>query len=263
MLLPQEIQDDIIDNVINLVDRQKLLHLRFVCHNWRSRIDFHAFESLNMTISEAPRALSVLKASRFAIGDRVRTLNIRNDARPLPTFEDAASLQDYLEDFILSLPHLESLQLSGLRSEHIIFVPSFPGIKRFTFVSVRLEADQFFRILSATSAIESLHDRDLRILVDPTIDANTGTDIDYHGGGARLDWTNLKSLHTKLIQTESFDTFIYSNNPKLALPSLTVLSVWLKARHSAESTVRLMKAASKSLRYLLIRFGDDHDCKLS
>jgi hypothetical protein len=268
-LVPVEIQDEIIDHVAALVhklrrpvDRREFLKLRLICQNWRRRVETHAFKSLMMTIPEALKVLSVLNASKFAIGDCVRSLYIYKNEAPLPTFEVAASLQQYLGDFILSLPYLESLQLVHLGSEHIRLVPSFPGIKRFTFISVRLEADQFFRMLSATSAIESLHDCDLRILVDRTIDTDTRTDI-YHGGRARLDWTNLKSLHTKLIQTESFDTFIFSNNPKLTLSSLTFLSVSLMATHSAESAVRLMKAASTSLQYLLIRFSDYYDGKLS
>jgi hypothetical protein len=266
MLLPQELQDEIIDNVVQRVDKRKFLQLRFVCQNWRSRVDTHAFESLKMTLSEVPKVLSVLNASKFAISDRVRTLNIRNGSTPLPSFEDAASLQDYMGNFILSLPYLESLQLINLRSDHMRLVPSFPGIKHFTFISVRIEVDQFFRILSATLAIESFHERELIILVDPTIDANTHTvhtDIYYHGGRPRLDWTNLRSLHTKLVETETLHKFIFSNNPKLTLHSLTHLSLWLTRPNSAGSAVRLMKAAPNSLRYLLIRFSNQYDGKFS
>jgi hypothetical protein len=141
MLLPQEIQDEIIDHAAALVDkpdfrrpvdRRDFLQLRLICQNWRRRVDVHAFKTFAMAIEEAPKVVSTLAASKFAIRDLVKILIIRsNRSTYLPSFGSAASLQEYFRLFILSLPYLGSLRLVDMRSESMKLVPSFPTVKHF------------------------------------------------------------------------------------------------------------------------------------
>jgi hypothetical protein len=276
-LVPVEIQDEIIDHLATLVDkpgvhrpvdRREFLQLRLICQNWRRRVDVHAFKTFVMAIEDAPKVVSALAASKFAIGDLVKNLIIRRKKGPLPTFEDAALLQSYLELFILSLPYLRSLSLVGLRPMGMKLVPPFPTVRHFSFEFVWVKAHHFSRILLSTSSIESFHERGLKIGLDDTTSTYSHTlhtDISDRRGRPSLDWTNLKSFHTSLLETETVDafTYLFSNSPKLMLPSLTHLSLWLDGTASPGSAVRLMKAACDSLRHLLISFTGDYEGNVS
>jgi hypothetical protein len=207
------------------VDRREFLLLRLICQNWRRRVDVHAFKKFGIVIEEAPKVVSALAASKYVIGGFVKTLVIRSKRAPLPTFEDAALLQSYLELFILSLPYLRSLRLVGLRSESMRLVPSFPTVKHFSFEFVTVKAHHFFRILSSTSSIESFHERSLTIGLDDTTSTNSHTvhaDISDRGGRSSLDWTNLKSFHTNLFETESVDTFSFQIIQNRCCPPLRI-----------------------------------------
>lgn len=272
MYIPQEIQDYIIDIIAQSVPtkpKKDLSNLRFVCRAWIARVDFHLFRDLRMEAAQGPKLLSMVKSSKFSIGLRVRKLSIYGGAslsnRTLfPYYDNEVALQEYAKEFVESLPFLESLELLSLYPDQISWVPCFPTIKSLALPNVSVWPSLILRLISAARSLETLICDDCDVYEEGNIDFGTLPALlqdsicfkTLKAYEALIGWYNDITYLT---------SYLFPSHLEPDLPSLTSLS--LKGVHSGTIRIamHLLKAVSRSLRFLQLWFGrgdDENDGEL-
>lgn len=272
MLVPQEVLDYIIDEYAEDQSFKEILPLRLVSRAWTHRVNFHAFRKITATIREGLEFLSFIKASKFGIAKYIKFLTILS---PLDDFTSRifgpkgfypqergySSVEDYLNDFVASVPHLYALNLVGLSPISMEYVPHFHGIKQLSFDTTILTAPQLSDLILATSSLESLGNADswmTRI--------SGGITVTHSENRAVLSekLANLKHYSVRFPfvpppGSESFESFLFPVDDAARIPHLRCLVLRAIKSTDISTAAILLRASTQSLQYLYLKFSRQHE----
>lgn len=179
----------------------------------------------------------------------------------LSSFGNYPSCQDYLADFTSSFSQLETLELTGLQPPEFECIPCFPSIKHLLFKRTSPKASQLLNLILAAISLESvaqrrsgvLREEDVDILLDQA-DDNEENDLVH----SPPSWANLRSYSTEYdhhMAKSPFEVILFPSTIPLSLPSVQYLTLRAIGPKDVQTVSRLLKATSKTLRYLRLRVG--------
>lgn len=286
MSIPPEVQDHIIDifSESQRQQRKELLRLRLVCRGWIARVDFHAFHTLTIQITEVLGFLSLIQESAFSIGRHINRLDISGSTTFMNALNDQGcllyekyiSLSHYHSEFSLHVPHIETLCLFRLASSDIKWAPRFPTIKHLILQYNWLTASQLFDLVSGTTSLESITlvgnrlpaaSPQLQLGLPPSQEEIQKGVEDVKGEkameekgsiGLSQSWMHLKKYSTTLpysIEDSTLESVLFppNVNPN-PIPALTHLYLKNLNIRNFQNIKRLLQDTSGSLRVLKLRF---------